>query len=208
MQSTAIGLAVNRMPIPRLVRTLFACASLVAVPALAQTFSCPELQAALAEGDRGFAAAKGRQVRKETAEDYARANGLPAGKLDFKYHRLVHEARKSLTGPVTGCQVVDAYLEDDEAKFRQSSFECRYDPRSSATRITPAMRKQLLGCVGGEADPESDHERLIVYVDRVASGEGERSVSVELETSAGEGTMLAIRQTVCLRKSPAGCDDE
>jgi hypothetical protein len=41
------------MPIPLLARTLLACASLAAVPALAQTFSCPELGAILAEASAG-----------------------------------------------------------------------------------------------------------------------------------------------------------
>lgn len=201
------------MPSPLLARALLtgaslACATLVAVPATAQTFSCPEIKAVLAEADRDFASLKGRQLKKETAEDFARANGLPAGKLDIKYQRLIHEARKPLTGPVAGCQVVDGYLEDKQATVRQSSFECRYHPKSSAARITPALRKQLHGCVGGEVDPDSDTASLIIYVDRVESGEGMRGVSVELETDAADGATLAVRKSVCVRKTPDGCDDE
>lgn len=201
------------MPRPLLARALLtgaslACATLAAVPATAQTFSCPEIKAVLAEADRDFASLKGRQLKKETAEDFARANGLPAGKLDIKYHRLIHEARKPLTGAASGCQVVEGYLEDDEAKIAQSSFECRYDPKSSAARITPALRKQLHGCVGGEVDPDSDGASLIIYVNRVESGEGMRGVSVELETDAAEGATLSVRKSVCVRKTPDGCDDE
>ncbi|MCO5108121.1 MAG: hypothetical protein M9907_13690 [Burkholderiaceae bacterium] len=196
------------MPIPLLARTLLACASLVAAPALAQSFSCPELRAVLAEADRDFASSKGRQLKKENAADFARANGLPAGKLDIKYQRLVHEANKPLTGPVTGCQVVDAYLEDKQSTLRQSSFECRYEPGSSVSRITPALRKQLHDCVGGEVDSDSDGTSLVIYVDRVESGEGMRGVSVELETNPADGATLSVRKSVCVRKTPAGCDDE
>jgi hypothetical protein len=196
------------MPIPFLTRALFAFASVVAVPALAQTFSCPEIKAVLAEADRDFAVLKGRQLKKETAEDFARANGLPAGKQDFKYQRLIHEAKKPLSGPVTACQVVEAHLEDDESTIRQSSYECQYDPKSSAAKITPAMRKQLHGCVGGEVDPDSDNESLVVHVDRAASGEGARSVSVELDANPAVGAKLSIRKLVCLKKAPTGCDDE
>lgn len=185
-----------------------ACASLVAVPAAAQTFSCPEIKAVLAEADRDFASLKGRQLRKETAEDFARANGLPPGKLDIKYQRLIHEAKKPLTGSVNGCQVVDGRLEDDEARIAQSSFECRYDSKSSAARITPALRKQLHGCVGGEVDPDSDGAILIIHVDRVESGEGVRGVSVEIEADIPDGATLSVRKSVCVRKTPDGCDDE
>lgn len=193
---------------PLLARALLACASFVAAPALAQTFSCPELRAVLAEADRDFASLKGRQLKKEGAADFARANGLPAGKRDMKYRRLVHEANKPLAGSVTGCTVVDAYLEDRQSTLRQSSFECRYDPRSSVFRITPALRRQLHGCVGGEVDPGSDGASLVIHVDRVASGEGTRGVWVELETSPADGATLSVRKSVCVRKTPAGCDDE
>jgi hypothetical protein len=201
------------MPIPLPARALLAgaslaCASLLSGPAAAQTFSCPEIKAVLAEADRNFASLKGRQLKKETAEDFARANGLPAGKLDIKYQRLTHEAKKPLTGAAGGCQVVDGYLEDDEAKITQSSFECRYDPKSSAARITPALRKQLQGCAGGEVDPDSDNASLIIYVERVESGEGMRGVSVELEADAAAGATLSVRKSVCVRKTPDGCDDE
>jgi len=40
----------------------------------------------------------------------------------------------------------------------------------------------LHGCVGGEVDPDSDDESLVIYVDRVTSGEGTRGVSVEYRT--------------------------
>jgi len=201
------------MPIPLPARALLAgaslvCASLLSMPAAAQTFSCPEIKAILAEADRDFASLKGRQLKKETAEDFARANGLPPGTVDMKYQRLTHEAKKPLTSAAGGCQVVDGYLEDDEAKITQSSVECRYDPKSSAARVTPALRKQLHGCVGGEVDPDSDDASLVIYVDRVESGEGMRGVSVELETHAADGPTLSVRKVVCMRKTPDGCDDE
>jgi len=196
----------KRMPIALLARVVLACAAVVAPPALAQSFSCQELASVLAQAEQDFAAFKGRQLKKETAEDYARAHRLPAGKLDIKYQRLVHEAKKPLGGPVTECQVVDTYIEDRESTTRQSSFECRYAPGASAARITPAARKQLHGCVGGEVDPDSDDESLVIYVDRVTSGEGTRGVSVEFETNAADGATLSIRKSVCLKKSPAGCD--
>jgi hypothetical protein len=198
----------KRMPTPLFARTLFACASLVAAPALAQNFSCPEIKAALAEADGDFAALKGRQLKKETAEDYARANGLPAGKPGLQFQRMVYEAKKPLSGPVTACQVVDVAIEVNQSTVRQSVFECLYEPKSSAARISPAIRKQLHGCVGGEVDPDSDNEGLIIYVNRVASGEGTRGVLVELETNPADGAKLSIRKTVCLKKAPAGCDDE
>jgi len=199
---------VKPVPIPTLARALLAGASLVAVPAAAQTFSCPEIKAILAEADRDFSSLKGRQLKKETAGDFARARDLPAGALDMKYQRLIHEAKKSLSGSANGCQVVDAYLEDDEARITQSSFECPYKPKSSAVRITPALRKQLHGCVGGEVDPDSDGASLIIYVNRVESGEGVRGLSVELETDAADGATLSVRKSVCSRKTPGGCDDE
>lgn len=196
---------------PKVIRfaahTLFLSASLFAMPALAQTFTCQEIKTVLAEANRDFSSLKGRQLKKETATDYARAHHLPAGKLDFKYQRLVHEAKKPLSGSA-GCQVVETYLEDDESTVRQSAFECQYEPKSSATRITPAARKQLHDCVGGQVDPDSDSESLIIYVNRVESGEGARGTLVEFDTGPADGAKLSIRKMVCLKKSAAGCDDE
>jgi len=195
-----------RLPIVLLARTLCVCASVVAVPALAQTFSCPEIRSLLAEAEQDFSALKGRQLKKETAADFARANRLPDAKLDLTYQRVVHEATKPLGRPVRACQVVDAIIEDKQSTTRQSSFECRYEPRSAGARVTPAIRKQLRGCVGGEVDPDSDNDSLVLYVDRVVSGEGMRSLSVELDTHAADGMTLSVRKSVCLKKSPDGCD--
>ena len=90
----------------------------------------------------------------------------------------------------------------------KSILHCEEDIPIYAATITPAMRKQLHGCVGGEVDPDSDNESLVVHVDRVASGEGARRVSVELETNPADGARLSLRKLVCLKKAPAGCDDE
>lgn len=197
----------NRTRALLLARALSACAFLVAGPALGQPFACEEIKAILSQADQDFSALKGRQLKSETAADYARAHGLAPDKLGLGYLRRVHEAKKSLGAPVTACQVIDVYLEDPDSKITQSSFECKYDRDLPAARLTAAMRKQLHDCVGGEIAPDSDHESLAILLDRVASGEGTRDVSVELEFNPGDGTALAIRKTVCLRKAPDGCDD-
>lgn len=57
-------------------------------------------------------------------------------------------------------------------------------------------------------DPDSDNASLIIYVERVESGEGMRGVSVELEADAAAGATLSVRKSVCVRKTPDGCDDE
>jgi len=40
------------------------------------------------------------------------------------------------------------------------------------------------------------------------SGEGMRVLLVELETNAANGSTLSVRKSVCVRKTPDGCDDD
>jgi hypothetical protein len=172
-----------------------------------QSFACPELQAVVAAAERDFAPLKGAALPASAAQGAAEAERLAAARAGLQYRRTVYAATRRLTGADGGCRIVETVLEDGASRTRQVAYECR-DGAARGSRIAPAAAKQLRACVGGELDPDSDDESLAIYLDRVESGEGVRSLSVELDADAADGARLAVRKFVCLRKSASGCDDE
>lgn len=176
-------------------------------PGHAQSFVCPELQAVVAAAERDFAPVSGAPLPASADEATARAESVAAARAGLQVRRTAYAAIRPLTGADGGCRIVDTALEDAGSKSRQVAYECRFGA-ARGTRIVAAATKQLQACVGGELDPDSDDKSLAIYLDRVESGEGVRSLSVELDADAADGARLAVRKFVCLRKSAPGCDDE
>lgn len=173
----------------------------------AQSFACPELKAVVAAAERDLASMRGGSLPAPADEGTARAERVAAAKAGLQVRRTVYEAISPLTGADGGCRIVETVLEGAASKARQITYECRYGAVRSA-RIAPAAAKRLQACVGGAPDPDSDDESLVIYLDRVESGEGVRSLSVELDADAADGARLAVRKFVCMRKLASGCDDE
>lgn len=173
----------------------------------AQTFACPELEAVVAAAERDFAPMKGGPLPASAGQGAADAEHLAATRAGLQYRRTVYAVTRPLAGADGGCRIVATDLEVDASTIRQVVYECRYGA-ARGTRIVSAAAKQLRACVGGELDPDSDDESLAITLDRVESGEGMRSLSVELDADAAGGARLAVRKFVCLRKSASGCDDE
>lgn len=173
----------------------------------AQTFECPQLKAVVAAAERDFAPMTGGPLPASAGEGAAQAESVAAAQAGLRYRRTAHAVTQPLSGADGGCRIVATDLEDDASTTRQVAYECRFGA-ARGTRIAAAATKQLQACVGGELDPDADDESLAIYLERVESGEGVRSLSVELDADAADGARLAVRKFVCLRKAASGCDDE
>jgi len=169
----------------------------------AETFPCDALRELAGAAPAHFQDRAGAVRETQTAADLAARMGVSETDLDMEYERSVREATIPLAG-ADRCEVVDTVTRDEDMDLRRTAFDCRY---GAITRVSAELSAELVRCLGGEADPESDDESLLLVLDRVDSGEGYAATEAGLETNGAEGLTLSIARTVCMNRSEGGCED-
>ena len=144
-------------------------------------FVCPELKAAVVDAERGFASHKGAVA----------AQAKPLMDLGKTYL-----AKKTLSG-AQSCSVVEVSMDEPKMRLRDTAYRCQFP---SVFKLDKALRAQLSRCIAGEVDDPSDPDDFTLWVERVSSGEGYRSVEVNAQANAVNGLTLQVRQSVCTNK--------
>lgn len=170
--------------------------------ATAQQVHCDDLKAIVAAADTDFVALRGPLIRKETVADLARENSVPPSALaGLDYQRQVFAAGGPRPKGAT-CDVSVASIKDEESDLAQSAYRCSWQGVPGFT----ALKKSLSACLPA-AERDEDAESVYLAVERVASGEGYRSIVVSAEANTLQDVVLSIEKSVCLNRSEGGCDD-
>ena len=184
------------------IATAAALASLAGAGASAQQVHCDDLKALVAAAEADFAPLRGPLIRKETVADLARESGVPPSALaGLDYQRQVFVAGGPRPKGAT-CDVSVARIKDEESDLAQSAYRCSWQGVPGFA----ALKKSLSACLPA-AEREEDVESVYLAVERVASGEGYRSIVVSAEANTLQDVVLSIEKSVCLNRSEGGCDD-
>lgn len=171
--------------------------------ASAQQVHCDDLKALVAAAEADFAPLRGPLARKESAADLARENGVPIAALaGLDYQRQVFAAGGPQPRGAT-CDISVARIRDGESDLAQSAYRCSWQGVPGFV----ALKKSLAACLPAAAREEDD-ESVYLAVERVANGEGYRSVVVSAEASPLQDVVLSIEKSVCVNLSEGGCDDQ
>ena len=174
---------------------LLACTS-----ASAQHVACPDLQALLSTADAEFAPFRGKLNVSVMPGAAVPMPAVVPALLNFEEH--VYETTRPLRG-ASHCEIRIARMKDDAAALRLASYRCRW----SSSEAFAALKRSLAACIVNPVAREEDPESLRLYVQQVSSGEGHDTVFVSVETDAAQAVMLNVTRSVCLNRSPGGCDE-
>lgn len=175
---------------------LLACAG-----ASAQQVACPDLQAVLATAEAEFTPLRGKLNLSVMPGAAVKKPAVAPALLDFE--ERIYETTRPLRG-ASHCQIRAARLNDAAVALQTASYRCTWSSNAGFA----ALKRSLSACIVNPVDREEDPESLHLYVQRVSSGEGEKTVLVAVETNAVREVVLNVTRVVCLNRSTGGCDEE
>ena len=178
-------------------------ASFIALPFLlltanevhAQAIACADLTAIVENADADFA-----QIRGPLQSSIMPgASPLPhAPSTTFEVH--LHATTRPLGGSES-CKIRLMHKEDTRAALREATYHCDWpaDPGFAA------LRQSVKSCLTNAEMREETADSLRLYIEGDASGDGEPSVHVSVETGGAKAAKLSITRTVCISRVAGGC---
>lgn len=190
----------------------------------AQAIACADLAAIVESADADFAPIRGplqssimpggsplprAPVSREPMQATPHATGRTETTREFEKRVLstkfeVH--RYATTRPLAGagsCEIRLMHKEDDRAALRETTYRCDW-PTSPEFA---ALKRSVTTCLANVAMREETAESLRLYIERDASGDGERSVQVSVEAGGAKAARLSITRTICRSRAAGACGE-
>lgn len=116
--------------------------------------------------------------------------------LSTKFEVNIYATTHPLAGAAS-CEIRLVSKEDSRSALQEATYRCDW-PASDGFA---ALRQTMASCVAGVAIREETPESLHLYLERVPSGEGERSVVVSVE-AATQGFRLSVSRHRAWKRFP------
>lgn len=189
-------------------------AASTAAAASAQPFACTDLAAIIDSAEAEFAPIRGplRSSIMPGANPLRRApeQGSPASAgrnetdrefekrvLSTKFEVHIYATTRPLAGAAS-CEIRLVNKEDARSALQEASYRCDWP----ATDGFAVLRQAVASCVPGVTMREETPESLRLYLERIPSDEGERSVVVSVEHAAMQGARLSVSRHRAWKRSP------